>query len=82
MRRLQTSINPLNPGARTSLTTEGIFRFSRNPMHLRMLSILCGAAFWSNIVSSLHLIPCFILTITLAEIMREEGVMDRLVGDE
>ena len=43
-------------------------------MYLGMLSVLCGAGFWSNIVSGLLLIPCFILTITLAEIMPDGGV--------
>jgi protein-S-isoprenylcysteine O-methyltransferase Ste14 len=45
-RRARTTVNPLDPHAATSLVTEGVFRFTRNPMYLGMALILVAWAVW------------------------------------
>lgn len=43
-RRLRTTINPHHPESATAFVTDGVYRFSRNPMYLALLLILVAWA--------------------------------------
>lgn len=45
-KRQRTTVNPLHPERTGTLVTEGIYRFSRNPMYLGMLLWLAAWALW------------------------------------
>ncbi|OBT13268.1 hypothetical protein A9264_14260 [Vibrio sp. UCD-FRSSP16_10] len=74
-RQVKTSINPLLPAKTTVLITDGIFRYSRNPMYLSLLILLLS---WACILTSwMALFMCllFALYITYFQIKPEEKVL-------
>lgn len=81
-RRLQTTINPLQPDKATSLAISGIFRLSRNPMYLGMLLILIAVSLASGAVAGLFLLPAFIAYISFFQILPEEKAMRELFSDQ
>ena len=76
----RTTVNPLKPGAASSLVTTGLYRLTRNPMYLGDLVILIGwAVFLSNAVSFL-LLPVFVLYINRFQIRPEEKALAGIFG--
>ena len=43
-RRVRTTLNPMKPGAASSLVTGGIYRVTRNPMYVGLLFLLVAWA--------------------------------------
>ena len=80
-RRLQTTINPLQPDKATSLATSGVFELSRNPMYLGMLLILMAISLASGAIASLFILPAFITYISFFQILPEEQAMRELFPD-
>ena len=56
-KKYQTAITPLNPSAATKLITDGIYKFSRNPMYLSMVLLLVGLAAELDCVDIVSAIP-------------------------
>ena len=81
-KKYQTTITPLNPSKATKLITDGIYKFSRNPMYLGLLLVLLGISFMINIIGGFLLIPLFILYLNLFQIIPEENAMVDLFKDE
>ena len=76
----RTTVNPLKPGAASSLVTTGLYRLTRNPMYLGDLVILIGwAVLLSNAVSFL-LLPVFVLYINRFQIRPEEKALAGIFG--
>jgi len=81
-RRAKTTINPFKPAAASSLVSEGVYRYTRNPMYAGLLLTLIGwAAFLSNPLALL-LLPLFVLYINRFQIDPEERVLSSLFGAE
>ena len=78
----QTTITPLNPSNATKLITDGIYKFSRNPMYLGLLLVLLGISIIINLTGGFFLIPLFILYLNLFQIIPEENAMVDLFKDE
>ena len=81
-KKYQTTITPLNPSNATKLITDGIYKFSRNPMYLGLLLVLFGFSIILNPTGGFLLIPLFILYINLFQIIPEENAMVDLFKDE
>ena len=81
-KKYQTTITPLNPSNATKLITDGIYKFSRNPMYLGLLLVLFGISIILNPTGGLFFIPLFILYLNLFQIMPEENAMVDLFKDE
>ena len=81
-RQAETTTNPMDPGKATHLVTEGVFRFSRNPMYLGLLLILIGWALWLGSASPWIIPPLFVLAINSLQIIPEERILGRLFGSE
>ena len=78
----KTTINPLEPRKASSLVVSGIFRFSRNPMYLGMLTILLSISFKFNLIGGMIVCLFFYTFITKFQIFPEEEAMNDLFGDE
>ena len=81
-KKYHTTISPLNPSNATKLITDGIYKFSRNPMYLGLLLVLFGISIILNPIGGLFLIPLFILYLNLFQIIPEENAMVDLFKDE
>jgi protein-S-isoprenylcysteine O-methyltransferase Ste14 len=81
-RRAGTTIDPRNPARASRLVTQGVFAFSRNPMYLGMLLVLCGWAALLGGVSPWIVPPLFVLAINRLQIVPEEQALVKLFGQE
>ena len=81
-RRKRTTVNPLTPGASSSVATSGIYRVTRNPMYLGFSLVLAGwAVYLSNAVAALML-PAFVAYLTQFQIKPEERALLAKFGPE
>ena len=78
----KTTINPLSPEQATKLVTDGIFKYSRNPMYLGMTIVLGSMAVFFNLLGGVILITLFCLYITKFQIIPEERAMRDLFLDD
>ena len=78
-----TTVNPHAIDRASVLVTDGVFRYTRNPMYLGMLFVIVG---WGlNRGSLIALIVgagVFVATMTVAQIKPEERKMTELFGDD
>jgi protein-S-isoprenylcysteine O-methyltransferase Ste14 len=78
----QTTVNPMTPGAASSLVVAGIYHRTRNPMYLGFVLVLLGwAAFLSNALA-FALLPGFVLYMNRFQIMPEERALESRFGQE
>ncbi|MDP1942981.1 isoprenylcysteine carboxylmethyltransferase family protein [Rhodoferax sp.] len=81
-RRAGTPVNPFKPDAASSLVTNGVYRFTRNPMYVGLLLTLLGwAAFLSSPPAVLYLVV-FVLYMNRFQIKLEERVLSSLFGGD
>ena len=78
----QTTVTPLNPSSATKLITNGIYKYSRNPMYLGMSLVLAGISIMVNPIGGLAFISLFILYINQFQIEPEEKAMTKLFKNE
>lgn len=81
-RKDKTTVNPLSPEQTTKLVTDGIFKYSRNPMYLGMTFILGAIAIFFNMIGGIILIPLFCFYITKFQIIPEERAMSNLFSQD
>ena len=81
-RRAKTTVNPMTPESASTLVISGIYHWSRNPMYLGFLLILCAlACFLSNALAA-ALVPGFVLYMTRFQIRPEERALEARFGRE
>jgi len=78
--RSHTTVNPLTPEKSKTLVTIGMYRYSRNPMYLGMLLLLCGFSLWLANPAAIALLAFFVWYITRFQITPEEKVLTELFG--
>ncbi len=79
-RRAKTTVNPMTPEASSTLVIVGVYRWTRNPMYLGFLLILCGlAAYLSNALAA-ALLPVFIVYMYCFQIRPEERALEARFG--
>jgi len=81
-RSWETTINPLNPKRASTLVTQGVFQFSRNPMYLGLAFILTAWSIWLSNGISVIFIPLFILYLNRFQISPEEKALTELFGND
>lgn len=81
-RKANTTVNPLTPGASSSMVTSGIYRFSRNPMYLALLLALLGWGFFLHNFYSLALTVVFVVYLNRFQILPEERALEQVFGME
>lgn len=78
--RKKTPIHPFAAAKR--LVTDGMLRFSRNPIYLGLALILLGYVLLRGSVVGLALIPAFMWALTEFVIKDEEAMLEAEFGDE
>ena len=81
-RKDETTVNPLSPDQATKLVTDGIFKYSRNPMYLGMALVLSSITVFFNLIGGIILIALFCAYITKFQIIPEERAMRDLFSDD
>jgi protein-S-isoprenylcysteine O-methyltransferase Ste14 len=77
-----TTVNPMHPDHTKSLVTEGLYRFTRNPMYVGLLVILTGFAIYLGSVTPFLLLPLFYWLITTQQIRPEERILEEKFGQQ
>jgi protein-S-isoprenylcysteine O-methyltransferase Ste14 len=78
--RAQTSVDPYK--ATTAIVTDGLFRFSRNPIYVSDTLLYVGLSLALNAWWALALTPALIWIMRVGVIAREEEYLERKFGDE
>ncbi len=78
-RRRKTTIIPFRES--TELITDGLYRFSRNPIYLSMVVLLCGEAIALGSLSPWLVPLAFAVAISRQFIAREEVMLTETFGD-
>ena len=65
-----------------ALVTDGVYRFTRNPMYLGMALILLGTACTTGTVAGLLVVPVFMVIIELRFVRPEEAMLRGIFGEE
>lgn len=76
-----TTVDPRVPDQSESLVVSGIYRYSRNPMYLGFLMVLCAWGLWLGNVPALLFLPAFVLYMNRFQIVAEERFMREKFGD-
>ena len=79
-RRAGTPVKPFERS--TTLVTQGIYRFTRNPMYLGLLLVLIGAAIAFGTLSPWLPIPVFFLIVRTQFVRGEEEFLEGIFGAE
>ncbi len=66
----------------TALVTDGIYRYTRNPMYLGMALLLLGTALLLGSLLSIIVVPFFMTIIQTRFIQPEEHMLRELFGDD
>ncbi|MTI17875.1 isoprenylcysteine carboxylmethyltransferase family protein [Rhodobacteraceae bacterium RKSG542] len=81
-KKAQTTVNPMNPEAVSSLVTSGIYQRTRNPMYVGMLLVLVGwSIFLSSMAAFVGLIG-FVAYMNVFQIKPEERALTEKFGEE
>ncbi|MHA7809100.1 MAG: methyltransferase family protein [Marinobacter adhaerens] len=74
-RKAGTTVDPRVPGQSESLVVSGVYRYSRNPMYLGFLLVLCAWGLWLGNLPGLLFLPAFVLYMNRFQIVPEERFM-------
>ena len=80
--RYKTTISPLKPSDATALVTEGMYRYSRNPMYLGLLLLTIASTIWFGTWFGIVINILFIFLINFLQIIPEEEALLEIFGEE
>jgi protein-S-isoprenylcysteine O-methyltransferase Ste14 len=80
MRRAETNVDPYKPA--TAIVTQGPYRFTRNPLYVRMTLVYSGITALFNAFPAAMLLPLALAAMRGGVIEREERYLERKFGDE
>ena len=80
--RYKTTISPLKPSDATALVTEGMYRYSRNPMYLGLLLLTTASTIWFGTWFGIIINILFIFLINFLQIIPEEEALLEIFGEE
>ena len=78
----KTTISPLKPSDATALVTEGMYRYSRNPMYLGLLLLTIASTIWFGTWFGIIINILFIFLINFLQIIPEEEALLEIFGEE
>ena len=80
-REARTTFDPVRPELTTHLVTDGVYRFSRNPMYLGLVLMLIAWALWLGTASPWVVPPLFAIWMTISQIAPEERALETVFGE-
>jgi protein-S-isoprenylcysteine O-methyltransferase Ste14 len=80
--RAKTTVNPLRVDRSTSLVVTGLYRVSRNPMYLGLMTLLVGWALLLGSLGPFLLIVVFERVMVIAQIRPEEVALAAKFGNQ
>lgn len=80
--KARTTVNPLEPGAASTLITGGVYRFTRNPMYLGLATLLLAWGIWLGNAVALGGVAVFIAYMNRFQIAPEERALEARFGAE
>ena len=81
-RKSQTTVNPVKPGTASKIVTNGVYRFSRNPMYGGLLLVLTAWAVWLCSPPAFLFPPAFVMYMNRFQILPEERALRAKFGSE
>ena len=81
-RKVNTTVNPLDPESASHLVVDGIFQYTRNPMYLGLCVAILAFGIYVGAWFVFILLPLFVASINYLQIKPEEIAMQKLFGDE
>jgi len=78
--RWRTTVDPMRPDKADVLVTDGLYRFSRNPMYLAFAILLAGGAVLLGNGAALIAPAVFVWLVTLLQIKPEERALRQKFG--
>ena len=78
----RTTVDPRDPSKSTTLVTNGIYRFTRNPIYLGFLILLISLSFYCAHWLSVIYCACFYFYITELQIKPEERFLTEKFGED
>lgn len=78
----KTTTNPLKPETASSLVSQGVYRFSRNPMYLGLALLLIAFAVFLSSFTAFVGVAGFIVYMNEFQIKPEEKAIEGLFGEE
>jgi len=79
-RRAGTTVNPMTPAESALLVTQGIYRFSRNPMYVGDALMLIGWALWLANAAAPAVVALFVVYLNRYQIAPEERALAARYG--
>jgi protein-S-isoprenylcysteine O-methyltransferase Ste14 len=79
-REARTTFDPVRPELTTHLVTEGVYRFSRNPMYLGLVLMLIAWALWLGTAIPWVVPPLFAIWMSITQIAPEEQALEKVFG--
>ena len=80
LRKAGTNVRPDQPT--TALVTDGIYRYSRNPIYVSQALVYAGIALAADSLCALALLVPTLVVIWYGVIAREEAYLERKFGDD
>lgn len=80
--RHKTTVQPNKLDQMSSLVTDGVNRFSRNPMYLAMLLMIIGSGLYFGTFLVIIAAPIFVVIINKVQIEAEEEALETIFGQE
>jgi protein-S-isoprenylcysteine O-methyltransferase Ste14 len=79
-RKAGTNVRPDQPT--TALVTEGIYRYSRNPLYISQALVYSGIAFAADSLWALAFLVPTLVVVRYGVVAREEAYLERKFGDD
>jgi protein-S-isoprenylcysteine O-methyltransferase Ste14 len=81
LKRAGTTVNPLRIDKATALVVSGLYRISRNPMYLGLMTIMVGWALLLGSLGPLLVVVLFERPLVILQIQPEERALTMKFGD-
>ena len=78
----QTTISPFTPSETSALVTDGMYRYSRNPMYLGLVLLNIAATIFFGTWLGIITVATFIFLLNLLQIIPEEEALIDIFGEE